>query len=294
MKLALGTVQFGLPYGITNRHGQVPLPEVGRMMQAATTAGIDTLDTASTYGSSEAALGQHDLSRFRVVTKLAAVPDEVSGPLAVQAWVFAQVEQSLSRLKVPHVDGLLLHRPQQLLAGVGRDLALAMQRLKADGLVKKIGISIYGPEILEQALGVMPCDLIQAPFNLIDRRLASSGWLARLHRHGVEVHVRSVFLQGLLLAGAAELPEHFGPWRPIWQRWEAWKRQSQISSLAGCLAFASSYSEISKIVVGAESVVQLSELLAAYQSSTSRPTSTWPDLASNDEALIDPSLWKRA
>lgn len=294
MKLALGTVQFGLPYGITNRQGQVPLAEVGCMLQAASQAGMDTLDTASTYGSSESALGQHDLTHFKVVTKLAALPTDVRGAKDVQAWVEAQVAQSLSRLNVPCAEALLLHRPQQLFEDQGSQLAQAMQGVKALGLVKKIGISIYGPEILDEALRVMPCDLIQAPFNVVDRRLASSGWLGRLHRHGVEVHVRSVFLQGLLLAGAAELPAHFSPWRPMWQRWEAWTGQQHTTSLAACLAFADSYPEISKVVVGADSAAQLTELLTAYRSPSKRVGEAWPDIASNDEALIDPSMWRRA
>lgn len=294
MKLALGTVQFGLPYGITNRHGQVPLPEISRMLQVAHAAGMDTLDTASTYGSSESALGQHDLDRFKVVTKLAELPADVTGRRNVQAWVEAQVTQSLARLNLPHVEALLLHRPQQLLGGSGKDLARAMQSLKANGLVSKIGLSIYGPEILDASLDVMPCDLIQAPFNLVDRRLALSGWLKRLCDRGVEVHVRSVFLQGLLLASAADLPEHFSFWRQTWQRWETWTAQRHTSSLAACLSFVNSYSEISRIVVGAESATQLMELVNACKGPILGTEDGWPDIASNDPALVDPSKWRRA
>ena len=115
-RLALGTAQFGLPYGIANQAGQVSRKDVSAMLQLAASNGIDTLDTAIAYGESEKSLGQAGTQGFRVVTKLPALPDDCP---QVIPWVSEQVDASFTRLGVSSVYGLLLHRPEQLLRQIG-------------------------------------------------------------------------------------------------------------------------------------------------------------------------------
>ena len=283
--LALGTVQFGLPYGIANQIGQVSRGEVGKILVLARESGIDTLDTAIAYGDSEACLGSVGAHGFKVVTKLPALPDSVAN---VGTWVTDQIQNSLQRLKVDSVYGLLLHRSEQLVGESGRETINALERLKSDGIVQKIGVSIYAPSELDAVMQACSIDLVQAPFNLIDRRLLTSGWLQRLHDQGVEVHARSAFLQGLLLMKQEAIPEKFSPWSHLFNIWHAWLQERSVTSVEACLAFLASHSFIDRTVVGVESHNQLQELLRAAPEQTPLQL---PDMHSEDERLINPSNW---
>jgi hypothetical protein len=194
----------------------------------------------------------------------------------------------MSRLGVTSVYGLLLHRSDQLLSSQGRTLYDVMQELKADGLVHKIGVSIYSPRELDSLAAGFVFDLVQAPFNLIDRRLHVSGWLRRLKDSGAEIHTRSAFLQGLLLMPEGVRPLKFSPWSTLWQRWERWLAGSGVSPLQACLAFALSFPEIDRVVVGADRSQHLQEIIDA---SGCGELSGLPDLGCADERLVNPSKW---
>ena len=197
-RLALGTAQFGLSYGVANQQGQVSIDQVAEILRVASAVGVDTLDTAIAYGESEQVLGQVGVSSFKIISKLQALSDE---SLDLQKQVIDSVESSLERLRITQLYGLLLHRPGQLLSNQGVTLYQALQDLKNKGLVKKIGISIYSPTELEALCRSFEFDLIQAPFNIFDRRLERQGWLDKLKKKGVEVHSRSVFSTGSAFDG---------------------------------------------------------------------------------------------
>jgi hypothetical protein len=285
VKLALGTVQFGLPYGIANQAGQVSRSEAKAMLQLATVNGIDTLDTAIAYGESETCLGETGVHGFKVVTKLPPLPEDC---VDVRGWVEGQIAASLTRLGVVGVYGLLLHRSEQLLGPQGKELYNALQCLKDKGVVQKVGVSIYSPRDLESFPTSVHLDLVQAPFNLVDRRLQTTGWLRRLKDAGVEVHARSVFLQGLLLMQQAAMPTKFAPWSELWEKWHGWLADRDVSPVHACLAFPLSCREIDRVVVGADNVRQLEQIINAAGSS---PPVDLPDLRSEAEPLINPSLW---
>ena len=285
MKLALGTAQFGLSYGIANKYGQVSLDEARKILAIANESGIDTIDTAIAYGESEVCLGEIGTRGFKVVTKLPALPDGVTD---IASWVDDQVQAALCRLKVDFVYALLLHRSQDLVGAVGRPMVKALARLKDEGVVKKIGVSIYAPKELDAAIKACALDLVQAPLNLIDRRLITSGWLQRLHDQGVEVHTRSAFLQGLLLIPRELIHEKFSPWLNLFDHWYAWLQENRVSAAEACLGFVSSQPLIDRVVIGVDNCVQLRELLRA---AIKVPPQQLPDLRCEDERLINPSKW---
>jgi aryl-alcohol dehydrogenase-like predicted oxidoreductase len=284
-RLALGTAQFGQSYGIANLEGKVTRPAVKVMLELAANNGIDTLDTAIAYGDSEASLGEAGVRNFKLVTKLPAVPDTCSD---VAGWVHEQVAASLARVGTDTLYGLLLHCPHQLLEVHGKVLYQALQKLKETGQVEKIGLSIYSPNELILITQQYPIDLVQAPFNLIDRRLHSSGWLQKLKDNGVEVHTRSAFLQGLLLMPQAAIPVKFSPWADLWSKWHYWLAKNQISALQACINFPFSIPEIDRVVVGAESVNQLQQIINVAASGVAVDL---PDLCCEDENLINPARW---
>lgn len=287
MKIALGTVQFGMEYGVANQAGRVKLVDVKSILELAASKGVDTLDTAIAYGDSETVLGQAGVDEWQVVTKLPAVPDGVSD---ITAWVTAQLEGSLNRLGIRHLHGVLLHRPDQLLGKDGRAIVYALQHMKALGYTRKIGVSAYSPEDIDMLAGILHLDLVQAPLNILDRRLVVSGCAQRLKDQGTEVHVRSAFLQGLLLMPESSRPEKFQRWNTLWGHWHQWLRESSLTAVQACLAYATSVQEVDRIVVGVDSLTHLNEILT----SSHARLGTLPDFAQLVNAdLINPSLWNQ-
>ncbi len=286
MKLALGTAQFGMSYGVTNVTGKVGFSEVTKILTEAAKKDVDCIDTAINYGGSESCLGEAGVDDFNVITKLPRLPDN---EMNISEWVRTELDGSIKRLNRCSIYALILHHPSDLLGKYGEILYRALQHAKNVGLVEKVGISIYSPSELDMIASKFRLDLVQAPFNLIDRRLETSGWLRRLSEMGVEVHTRSVFLQGLLLVDVESLPEYFSPWRPVFTKWREWVEQSAFDPLQACLLFAQSKPQIQRVIVGVDSRDQFMDILSA---STSVQCRDWPDVACNDEMLINPSNWK--
>lgn len=283
--LALGTAQFGLPYGIANTNGQVEHNTAGSILHFAKSKGMDTIDTAISYGDSEQCLGKIGVNSWRIITKLPEVPNTC---IDVALWVDEQVQGSLSRLKLKRLAGLLLHSPNQLLGPKGNQLWAALQNLKRDNIVEKIGYSIYEPTQLDLLWSPFNPDLVQAPFNVLDRRLIKSGWLQRMSESGVEVHVRSVLLQGLLLMNEKNRPNKFDRWCNLWTAWDAWLRVHGLTALQACIAFVMADPRISRVIVGVESLNQLEEILDSIYTNIK----VYPEeLDINDLDLINPSRW---
>lgn len=284
-KLGIGTVQFGMPYGISNQSGQVQPEDVKQILDSAKAHSITTLDTAIAYGQSESVLGCQDLSGMEIITKLPEMPESCSN---LREWILGQVEGSLARLKLSTLNGLLLHRPGQLMDAGGEKLYEQLQALKEEGIVRRIGVSVYGPEELDALCSRFHFDLIQAPFNILDRRLADSGWLKRLSDAGTGLHVRSVFMQGLLLMSETDRPAKFSPWNTLWQNWATWLEETRQTPLEACLRHALSIPEIEKVIVGVDTPVHLQEILNAING----PCFEVPEqLFSNDPKLLNPGYW---
>ncbi len=286
-RLALGTAQFGMAYGVSNRAGQVARRDVDHMLRLAESSGIDVLDTAIAYGESETCLGEVGIQNFKVVTKLPTIPGDCAD---VSAWVQLQVAGSCARLGVSTLYGLLLHHSKMLLGANGEELYQAIQNLKKSGQIKKMGVSIYAPSELDAIYSRFHLDLVQAPFNILDRRLHTSGWLQKLNENGVEIHTRSVFLQGLLLMSQADMPDKFSPWRELWVQWFDWLSSHDASAAEACLAFPLSFPEIDRVVVGAVSLDELTQIINA---ANLEQLKNFPDFLCNDEKLINPANWSQ-
>ena len=287
-KLALGSAQFGLPYGVANRTGQTPITEVEKILQVAFDHGIDAIDTAIAYGDSEKVLGTIGVNRFKVVTKLPACNVK---PAAVKNWVYKLLEDSLTRLRIDLLYGLLLHNPRDLTSGPGKELADVLLELRSTGRVEKIGVSIYDPSDLEATTKALPLDIVQAPANLVDRRLERSGWLPRLKAQNIEIHVRSAFLQGLLLLPRHAIPQKFQRWSWLWDRWHANLKDLNISPVSACLSYSLSLPHVDRVVVGVERALQLRELIESASFESFHVD--WSFMGHDDLELVEPSRWGR-
>lgn len=285
-RLCVGTANFGLNYGLANKNGKVNRKNLVEILQVANANGINTLDTAQAYGDSEARLRAIHKSRFNIVTKIGGDPNRTFR----KNEIISNVVESLNRLGVDHLNALLLHRPELLLGEDGPRIAVELNYLKEMGLVERIGVSIYAPEVLSEILKVMHLDIVQAPFNVFDRRILKSGWTSRLRDAGTEIHIRSVFLQGLLLMNSSNIPPYFlQNWGPLFANWFNFQRKFDASSDEIALDFALQQSWIERIVVGVDNALQLDRLL---QIEASKRFKSLPQFDVNDIDLIDPSRWR--
>ena len=289
MKLALGTVQFGLDYGVSNRSGMTSAAEVKRILDVARQSGIRLLDTAASYGISEEVLGDAlgGVSSFEIVTKtppFAQVPVESRRPMLRETF-----HRSLARLRVREVAGLLVHQADDLLHPDGGDLFDELSALKRAGQVRAIGASVYSGTQIDRLMERFDLDLVQLPVSVLDQRLIRSGHLARLKKSGVEIHARSIFLQGLLLMRPDELPPHLHRAAPVLTSYRAWLSERNLNALDGAIGFVSALEEVDSIVVGVNSARHLAEIVTS--AGTSIESSDLARFAVEDPALLNPALW---
>lgn len=285
MKLALGTAQFGFNYGIANTSGQVQPKEVAKIIKFAEQAGINTLDTAIAYQQSEATLGSIGVKDWQITTKLPSLPNNETN---IRKWIEKQALESIQRLGVKHIYGLLLHNPNQLFNSTGDELLNSLVKIKNSGLVEKIGISIYSPSELECLFKLYTFDIVQSPLNILDQRLVRTGWAEKLNKKGIEIHSRSCFLQGLLLMKESNRPTKFTRWKNLWDMWTEWLATKEITALQACLLYPMSIQSIDKVIVGVDSLSQLQQILLSCE----KTIDNFPDWSEHyDDTLINPALW---
>lgn len=291
MKLGLGTVQFGLDYGVSNSAGRTPEAEVGRILSLAADQGIRIIDTATGYGNSEEVLGralpaQH---AFAIVTKTPARRADETGDAHV-ARVRESFRHSLSKLGQERLYGVLVHRAEDLLSAQGERLMEALLELKQQGLVEKVGVSTYSAAQIDAIMMRHPVELVQLPVSVLDQRLIASGHLAKLRRAGIEVHARSAFLQGLLLMPPETLPAYFSPVRDHLVGYRAFLEGLELTPLQGALGFVLGLPELDHVILGVIAAAQLQEVLAAQTAEVD--AHAMARFALIDPAMLDPSRWQ--
>ena len=282
-RIILGGAQLGLPYGVLGTGEKLNSVEIKELLEAASSIGIQTIDTAIAYGSSESVIGDYSNSRFKIITKLPPVPKDAAD---VSGWVRQQIDASLSRLQTNSIDALLLHHPQDLTGEFGVKLKKVVDELLSEGVMKRFGISIYSPDELTPIVGHFPIDIVQTPFNVFDQRITP--WLETLGKHSIEVHARSVFLQGILVSPANTRPERFRKWEAQFNHFDNWVSELSMSAISVCLGVALNQPGISHVIVGALSSSQLLETSAQIPKDFPHRSE---DMQSNDLALIDPRAW---
>jgi len=289
-RLGLGTAQFGMDYGISNRRGQNSLDEVMQILDEAKFLGIEMLDTSPNYGNSEEVLGRclAEEKHFHIVTKTPVFDEKIitqkSGDLLIEYF-----ERSLEQLACDKIYGLLVHHAENMLAPGGEHLAKSLMELKSKGLVTKIGVSVYNSAQIDAILNIFEPDIIQLPINLFDQRLINSGHLAKLKKQNIEIHARSIFLQGLLLMEHEKLPNWFQPIENNINEYFKYLTKNNVSPQAAALNFVKNIEEIDYIILGVNSVNHLRENMLAYQKEDDIDFS---EFAISDDKFINPALWE--
>lgn len=288
MKIGLGTVQFGLDYGVSNTQGMTTRQEAAKILKTAADRKVRIIDTAALYGSSEDVLGGALPTghQFHIVTKTRSFKKDVIMPDDANA-LEEGFSASLSKLRAKSVYGLLLHDCDDLFAKGGGLLMTKMQGFKESGLVEKIGVSVYNASQIDRAMDMFPIDLIQIPISIFDQRLIVSGHLSRLKAAGVEIHARSVFLQGLLLMDIELLPGFFNPVRERLKSYHEFISREGLSPVHAAVGFVIGLQEIDAAVCGVNNHIQLLDILK----SRPLPTQGFEGFAITDESILNPSRW---
>ncbi len=269
-RIGLGTVQLGLPYGISNKQGKPSEQCAKEILDTALFFGITLLDTAVVYGTSHQVIGQNQPDRFHIVSKWEREP-------------MSQLDEALQQLKVPQLYGWMAHRPQLLLQNL--EYWTYMQEQKESGRVKKIGYSLYSPDQLDALLdkGIYP-DVIQVPYNALDNRFKP--YFGKLSEMGCEIHCRSIFLQGLFFVAPQFLPSFFDPIRE-WLMQVDDAIPDKIKKMSAIIHQVLSIPGISRLIIGVESSQQLIDLSNALEN-LPLPLPPKPNIS---EEIINPSLW---
>ncbi|MBK9446922.1 MAG: aldo/keto reductase [Betaproteobacteria bacterium] len=297
LKLGLGTVQWGTDYGIANRSGMANAETVAGILRLAIASGIGTLDTAAAYGEAEDVLGSQGAAGlgFEIVTKTLPLKGLAQDAAVAARMVRDRFLVSLEKLGTRSVYGLLVHHAADLLGPCGDFVWEVLRGLRREGRVRKIGCSLYHPAELEQLMQRYDIDLVQLPFSIYDQRFLRAGTLASAKERGVEVHARSVFLQGLLLMPEADLPAYFDAIRPRHAKFLGTCRDEGVPPLCAALSFVTGSRWVDKAIVGCESIPQCREILAAAASGRSGAggCEAFASLALEDEAYTNPGRWPK-
>ena len=288
-RLGLGTVQFGLPYGVSNRAGRTPPREVKHILDFADAHGVQLLDTAPAYGSAEAVLGKllPERHSFRIVTKVLLRPENNLETVSVEG----VVRSSLKAMKAKSVYGVLLHDGSILAGPAGDECWESLLRLKDMGLTEKVGASVYSPEEAEFIIERYSVDIMQIPVNVLDQRFIKQGCVLKMNKKGIEIHARSCFLQGLMLMEPDDLPPFFEPVRGLLRKFKQSCIELGLSRIGALLDFVLSVQELRSIIVGVNSLPHLKEIVEAVKKSSLRETMDFKDFSVDNPEMVEPRFW---
>jgi aryl-alcohol dehydrogenase-like predicted oxidoreductase len=277
MKIAIGTAQFGLDYGISNNDGRTVPSETRRILEYAGEVGIDLLDTAREYGDCEKIIGNiisEEKRDFKIVTKVGK-----------EANIDEDVLESMSMLSLQNVYGILIHNTGVLFGDNGKEIYRKLESKKDSGLAEKIGVSVYTPEETMKILDNFNIDVIQFPTSILDQRFLNSGVMNVLKEKNIEIHVRSIFLQGLYFMSL--IPSYLGSLEDEVTQISNTARDLGISKLKLMIDYAKSLN-VDKIVIGVNCLEQFKEIVSEYNKED-----TVIDFKqfSSDSKLVDPRFW---
>jgi aryl-alcohol dehydrogenase-like predicted oxidoreductase len=283
MRLALGTAQFGLDYGVSNTSGRPPFEEVLSILDFAAASGIVTLDTAAAYGDAEDILARAGARErgFRIITKTARLSTGFEA-------VVARARASVDRLGRP-LDTITIHSAHDLTLADGERLWDSLRRLQDEGAAERLGVSFYARDPIIDIVERFRPEVAQLPAGIVDQRLIRDGTIAQLARRHVEVHARSAFHQGLIFADLDELPPRLLEKRGAIEAIQNKLAEVGSSPLELALSFLATVADIHSIVIGVTRRAELEEIVTASRA-------PWPNIdpsvfATDDPIILDPTNW---
>ncbi|SIO49142.1 Predicted oxidoreductase [Chitinophaga niabensis] len=283
-KIILGTVQFGLPYGINNTQGMPGRNQVFKILELAHANGIRILDTAEAYGTAESLIGEYHAGHdhaFDIISKFKYKE-------GTQLREYLQLKTAA--LKISELYSYMFHSAGDYLSHP--ELKKLLLSFKKEGLIRKTGVSIYTNDEFRQVLADDDIDLVQLPFNLLDNNFQRGALLKEAKERGKEIHVRSVFLQGLFFKDPQELPEKLKPLSKYILKLRDLSVTAGIPVQQLALQYALSNEYIDKVLIGVDSLEQFQANLSVVQNNNGlRVGSQIDEIEVSETLLLNPANW---
>ncbi len=286
-KLVIGTAQFSSNYGISNTSGKVKPDMALKILRLANKLDINFIDTAIGYKNCHKILGKIGMKNFEIITKIPELQNKVDD---IPGKIEELISKSKIDLKVNNLNTVLIHNPYQLKNKIGEEIVKKLDYLKHNGVFKKIGISIYNPEEIDALGNVYDFEVIQCPINVFDRRMYETGKLKELKSKGIEIHARSIFLQGLLLMKSGSVPGKFNKWINLINEWNKYNNFNQTQMIKTAINHVFSQKNIDKVIIGFQNDKELEQVSGLISEDENEVPN---DLKTNDDLLLNPSKWDR-
>lgn len=296
MKLCLGTVQFGMDYGIKNQK-KPSVEDAIKILDYATQNGIDTIDTAFAYGTAEDVVGEFlkrkTVDREKLFISSKFKPNDLDDVKKEDytSVIRKHIDTQLKRLNTEYLDAYMFHSSRY---AFNDDILESLFKVKNDGKIKHYGVSVYYPDEAKKCIESPFVDFIQLPFSIFDQRMAKEGVLDLAKQNGsTQIHSRSAFIQGLILMNENEIPPFLENAKPIVRKIDNLCKKHNISRISLAMNFVKQYDEISHLVFGVDNIDQLKENIKTFKQDF--PIDILQDISKEfeniDANIVMPSLW---
>ena len=285
-KIILGTANFQNVYGI--RKKIIKKKEIKSILKNAKKYNIKYLDTASNYGQSESILGKSKINNFEIISKL---PEINRNEKKIKLSLYKKLRETLQKTNKNYLYGYLVHEPKDLLTKNGKIIIRTLNEFKKKKLIKKIGISVYDVDDLKKIIKFFKPDIVQLPINILNQSFLRKNYLQKLKNIGIEIHARSIFLQGLLIGDNYKKFKFKKELKKKIDKIDFFCKKKSISRIQFLVNFIDQIYEVDKIVIGVDNTDQLKKII--YTLNILIPIKSFTTLAEKDKRIIDPRLWQK-
>jgi len=284
-KIIIGTANFAQGYGINNSKG-FTLEQINNLNKVASKNFIKEIDTAFSYKGVEKIIGKSQFKNYKIYTKI----PEIKLSQFDKKFVGQLVNKSLRRLKKNKLYGVFFHGVKNLMSIKGDKFYKDLLILKKKKIIKKVGVSVYSPTELKIVIKKYKFDMVQIPVNIFDRRFLKKNFLKKIKDKNIEIHARSVFMQGILLQKKNNRNKYFKNWKKLFLRWDNWNNDCQRKKVETCLNFLKNLKYVDKLVVGVSNTQELQEIINVIKN---KKKSFPRNIFSSSKKLLEPRLWKK-
>ena len=284
-KIVIGTANFGMKYGLGYKN--LNPKEIKKILSFSKKNGIRTLDTAPSYKNAFENLRRNKIENWDIISKIPSIPKNIDN---INHHIQKIFFSNLKKINLSKIHTILIHDEKDILnVTKGKKILKILNHFKKEKLVKRVGCSIYDSHKVKRVIKNYDFDVIQCPYNILDRRIISSGWFNKLKNKGVEVHIRSIFLQGLLVNEVVYKKKNFKKWKKFFLEWFQNLKNNNIQAIDYCLSDLSDFN-FDKIIVGINNCDNLKDVV---NFKLIRNRDTMLKIKTNDLNLIDPRNWKK-
>ena len=263
-KIVLGTAQFSGDYGITRKKNKISKKEVHKILKTLLSKRLNHLDTSYNYKNSFKKIQSFNFRNWQVTTKLNPARLDFSSEKNLYSSIEKQTHKIKKMLSVKIIKNLLIRNSNIFLTKKGRLLFNALKKAKKNKLIKNFGYSIYDYNSLKKIITNYRPDLIQCPYNIIDRRIEDPKIINFLKKRKIKIQARSIFLQGILLRTKNKLPKFFNKWKKVFLNFEKLCEINKLNPLSICLNYVNNNKNIDEILVGVQNEQELKQIFANF------------------------------